>query len=372
MNLLMQCLWLLLWAGSPGSPDTSSLIEQALNEPTKITLDNVKLVDAMAIVTEQTGVAVHMAPEVMALVPQGEATLIQKVDIAHVPLREGLTRLFSPLGMDWQVRGDGVEVVPKEAIACLGRAPTWNELGLLTEISSAPLGIDEAALSRLQPRVQFHVPEVGGTWLTLSTAIRSVGAGAGDEVLTAACDKLGWAWCLSGDRILVTSIEELMRRRLGRPISVRMNNRPLFDVLNAVSFQSGVPVRAEPGAISTLPMNVQRNFSLNVLQQATDQVLDSIAAYTGLGYVVGPEGVLFYRPGLNGDQRRTADSAPTLTAPADPIMGKVVVPLPDGRSMEWLIRASELPDDLRKMREHDIQDMIDALRRKAGQSTQAP
>lgn len=371
MNLLTMALWLTA-AGSPGQSDARTLIEQALNEPTKITLENVKLVDALAIVTEQTGVAVYMAPEVMALVPQGEETLIQKVDIARVPLREGLTRLFAPLGMDWRVRGDGVEAIPKDAIACLGRAPTWNELGLLSEISSASLGLDEAALSRLQPKVQFQVSEVGGTWLTLSTAMRSVGAGAGDEVLTAACNKLGWAWCLSGDRILISSIEGWMRRRLAMPISLRMNNRPLFDVLTAVSVPSGVPIRIEPGTLATLPMNVQRNFSLNVQQQAAEQVLDSIAAYTGLGYVVGPEGVLFYRPGIGPDQRRAADAVPTLTAPADPIMGKVVVPIADGKTVEWLIRASELPEDLRKMRDRDIQEVIDALRRKAGQTTQTP
>jgi len=356
--------------------DTTGLIEQALDEPTKITLETVKLVDAIQAVTEQTGVRIVMSAEVMGLVPQGAETVIQKVDIARVPLREGLTRLFAPLGMDWRVREDGVEVIPKEAIACLGRAPTWGELQLLSELAATSPGLDEAALGRLQSKVQFQVPETGGTWLTLSAAIRSVGAGPGDEVLTAACNKLGWAWCLSGERLLITSIGEHVRRRLQQPVSLRMNNRPLFDVLSAVSGSAGVPVRVEPGTLTTLPINLQRNFSLNVQQQSVEQVLDSIAAYTGLGYMVGPDGVMFYRPELRGGgESRAMEPAAAQTATpssSNPYVGKVVVPLPDGRSMEWLIRASELPEDLRQMREQDIQEVIDALRRKAAQTSQRP
>jgi hypothetical protein len=47
---------------------------------------------------------------------------------------------------------------------------------------------------------------------------------------------------------------------------------------------------------------------------------------------------------------------------ADPYIGKLVVELPDGRSVEWLIKRSELPEDLRQMRERHIAEMIEALR----------
>jgi hypothetical protein len=49
---------------------------------------------------------------------------------------------------------------------------------------------------------------------------------------------------------------------------------------------------------------------------------------------------------------------------ADPYVGKLVVPLDDGKSMEWLIRRSELPEDLQRMRERDLTEMIEALRKK--------
>lgn len=362
---LMQIWTILVAAGGAPFLDTRGLIEQALGEPTKITLENIKLGDAIAVVSEQTGVRIVMAPEVMQLVPQGPDTLIQKVDIAQLPLRDGLTRLFGPLGMTWVVRSDGVEVVPKEAILCLGRAPTWPELETLSELSAIQPGLDPAALAPWQSRVQFQLP-IPDAWRQLSDAIRNVGAGPGDEVFNLACSGLGWGWCLSDRRIVVSPLEKLMLRRLQQPISLRMNNRPLFDVMNAVGAAVNVAVRLEPGALTTLPVQMQRNFSLNVQQQPVEQVLDIIAAYTGLGYWVGPDGVMFYRPEARGGEPKVSESTGTAPAPADPYVAKMVIPVEGGKTVEWLIRRSELPEDLRQMRERDIEAVIEALRRRSG------
>ncbi|MEK7730559.1 MAG: hypothetical protein AAB363_01755, partial [Planctomycetota bacterium] len=213
MMALIHVWMMVVAAGATPFLDTRGLIEQALSEPTKITLENIKLGDAIAEVAEQTGVRIVMAAEVMQLVPQGPDTVIQKVDIAQIPLREGLTRLFGPLGMTWVVRGDGVEVIPKEAILCLGRAPTWPELETLSELTAMEPGLDPAALAKLQARVQFQLP-IPDAWRLLSDAIRNVGAGPGDEVLNVACGGLGWGWCLSDRRIVVSPQEQLMRSRL--------------------------------------------------------------------------------------------------------------------------------------------------------------
>jgi len=359
-------VWMMFVAGG-AAPflDTRGLIEQALAEPTKITLENIKLVDAIAVVAEQTGVRIVMTPDVMQLVPMGPDTLIQKVDIAHLPLSDGLTRLFGPLGMTWVVRGDGVEVIPKEAILCLGRTPTWPELETLSELSEMQPGLDQAALAKLQARVQFQLP-IPNAWGILSDALRNVGAGPGDEVMNVACAGMGWGWCLSDRRIVVSPLEQLMRRRLQQPISLRMNNRPLFDVMKAVGAPVGVAVRMEPGALTSLPVQMQRNFSLNVQQQPVEQVLDTIAAYTGLGYLVAPDGVMFYRPESRGLEPKVAESTGSPPGPADPIMAKMVIPLEGGKSVEWLIRRSELPEDLRQMREQDIEAVIAALRQRGG------
>lgn len=360
--LWLSCLWLAAPALGPAS-DTRALIEQALDEPTTITLDHVPLREAIDQLTKQTGVRIRMAPEVMALVPHGGDTVVRHVAIDGVPLRQGLNELFAPLGMTFVVTDDAVEVVPSEALECLGRAPTWVELDTLAALASSEPGTDPAALSSLRKRVQFRTADQAG-WEALAEAIRAVGAGPGDQTLSIACRRLGWAWCLSGDRIEITSVSDLIRNQLQRPISLRMNSRSLIDVLQEVGDRAYVPVRAEPGALASLPMHIQRNFSLNVANSPVERVLDRIAAYTGLGYLIEPDGVLFYKIREDGGADTAAQATKSVPSfAADPYVGKIVVPLGDGTSVEWHIRLSELPPDLRMKREADLKKAFEALRR---------
>ncbi len=354
-------LW--LTATAPAlQADTRALIEQALDEPATITLEKIKLADAIGLLTRQTGVTIVMPRDVMNLVPHGGQTLIEKVEIANVPLREGLAKLFTPLGMNFVIVENHVEIVPKEALLCLGRAPTWTELDVLAWLSATQPGIDAQSLADLKERVQFQVP-TPEAWKILSEAVRNVGAGAGDEVLTVACAHHGWGWCMSDRWLVIAPFERQIQRQLQQPITIRLNNRSLFDVLAAVGQQVGVPMRAEPGAIASLPVPLQANFYLNVQNEPAELALEKIASATGLGYLISQEGVVFYQPAA-----RTATAAEpqgqARPSSADPYVAKLVIELPEGKSIEWLIRASELPEDLRGRRQRDLDECFDTYRRR--------
>ncbi|MFQ5591436.1 MAG: hypothetical protein ACE5HE_09765 [Phycisphaerae bacterium] len=352
------------------SGGTRYLIESALDEPVRIALSNITLRDALKSITDQSGVRIVMPPEAMALVPFGDATVIERVEIVDIPLREGLGRLFQPLGMTFEVRDDHVEVVPKAGLRCLGRRPTWEELETL---AAEEPGVDADALAGLRSRVQFRVPVRSG-WAMLADAVRDVGAGSADEVLTTACTNLGWAWCVSGKRIVVTSRTGQLSRMLERPISLRMNYTALIDVLQEVGHQAGVSVRIDPGALASLPRNVRQSFILNAENKPADEVLDTIAANTGLGYLIEPDGVLFYSVANVGASSATGVGSQRASGlRADPYVGKVVVPLEDGTTVEWLVRESELDPDLRRRRRSDLDKAFEQLRRQHdGQAPSTP
>ncbi len=351
-------------AVQPAPANVQALIDAALDEPIQpVRIEGVSLHTAIDLLTEQTGVTIRMSPEVMGWVPDGADLPIDHVELANITLREGLARFFGHLGMTFVVRSDHVEVVPKAALRCLGRLPAWEEIVLLGELESMSPGTEPEHLADLRSRMQFHVREPN-TWDRLAEAIRNVGAGAGDEVLTLACDQLGWGWCLSGEHIVITPIAERVRRQLQRPIALRINHRPLFDVMSAVGRGAGVTVRAEPGALASLPMHMRQNFSLNVYGQTAEQALETIAAYTGLGYYLEPDGVRFYAPdgGQVGESAAADTTIQAGTGASDPYVASISVVLDDGRSVRWLIRASELPPDLRDRRAIDIKAAFDALR----------
>lgn len=352
----------LVSVAAAASMDQRALIEQALDEPTTLKMSNINLATLLEKIAEQTGVRIDIPPDSAALIAHGLDTPIENLEIANEPLRTALTQLFAPLGMKTVVRDDRVEIVPHDALRCLGRPPTWEELDLLEQLRGMRPGTDAASRERLRQFVQFQTPQ-RNAWTILSEALGDVGAGFGDDVLTVACRQLGWTWCLSGTKIVITPLQADVHRRLQDLVSLRVNHRPLFDVLQAVGDRVGVDIRVEPGVLASLPVHVQQNFSVNVHQRSAEQVLEEICAYTGLGYLIEPDGVLLYQPGMGGEPR-APDTARPAGAPADdPYVAKMVRTLGDGRSVEWLIRRSELPEDLRDMRRRDIEEMIDALRR---------
>lgn len=389
MGLMMKTTWLALMIGVGAMWDSRGLIEQALNEPAKIQLDNVRLADALKTITQQTGVKVVMTADAMRFAPGGPMTTIQRVQIANIPLKQALIQLFAPLGMEIVVRDDFVEVVPREELLCLGRAPTWEELDLLAKLSALKPGVEAADLEQIHGRVQFQVP-VANAWDQLAGAIRATGAGPGNQVLTVACGKLGWGWCVEGTGIIVADRGRLLRRQLTQPISMRLNSKPLSDVLAALGRAVNVSIRSEPGALAALPTAMQRNFSLNVQNEPAETVLEKIAGYTGLGYLIDTEGVVFYRPGAtpapveapmtamtapqtamlnaSGPSSEGATTGTTGSGPADPYVAKVVIPMEDGRTVEWLIRRSELPEDLKGRRDEDLKKAFEEIRAKTPQT----
>jgi len=166
--------WVIL-AAAPAALDTRALIKQALDEPGKITLENVRLADAVQKISEQTGLKIVMPPEVMNLAPYGGNTVIEKVDIAGTPLREGLRRLLSPLGMTFTVEEDHVRIVPHESLLCLGRPPTWAELDLLSWLGTLQPGLNSDHREELLKRVQCQGQGISVAGLKI--LIESVGAG---------------------------------------------------------------------------------------------------------------------------------------------------------------------------------------------------
>jgi hypothetical protein len=345
-----------VWSLPPTAPQ-QSLMEQALDEPATIELTDVKLTDVFARVTEQTGVVVEMPPEVMALIPHGGETKLKRASIPNVPVRKGLTDLVGPLGMTIEVREDRVVVVPREALLRIGRPATWADLETLQKLARLRPGENGADLDGLMAMLQLQVDVRGGRE-ALASAIRDVGAGPAEEVLSIATRNLGWSWRVDGAHVVIESVERQHRAQLDRSIDLRMNSRPLFDVLSAVGEAAGVPVRVDPGALHALPINVRQNFSVNLSNRTAEQALDAIAAYTGLSYLIDPEGVLFYDPaaGTSSANRPTA-----VEGGADPYVASMEIQLGDGQSIRWLIRASELPPELLERRREDIDRIIRAL-----------
>ncbi len=336
-----------------------TLIEQALDEPVHITLENVRLADAIDQLTQQTGITIRMSSDVMTLVPHGGETVIERVDISNLPLREGLKRLFGPLGMTFVVRERDIDIIPQQAIYNLGRTPMWSELDLLQRLTSLTPGVDDASLDSLKAMVQLRVARPDA-WEVLASVLRGIGPGSGDQVLQIACDQLGWAWWLEDRVVVVGTFDQQIRRQLQTRITLKYNGRPFIDILQGLGQAVGLAIQAEPAALTSLPPHMQQRFSVNVVDETAERVLDRIAAYTGLGYLLTPQGVVFFNPKESAARTQASPQANTMSGG---YAGKIIVPLKDGTTIEWLITFDELPQDLQQRRQHDLAKAFEKLRK---------
>lgn len=379
--MLLNVMMTLTLAAQQPPEDMRKLLETVLDQPAQLSLRDVKLTELIETLDRETGVAVRMSPETMALLPYGPQTTFTQAEFGQVSLRQGLTGLFAGLGMRIEVRRDHVEVVPTQALLGIGRKATWADLDTLAQVSALQPGARDADREGLRSRLQFQVPQPGA-WELLASQMKDVGAGTGDQVLDIACAKLGWSWFPSEANIVVLPVQARFERQLQHIVTVRRRTRPFVQALDEIARQCGLPVHVEPSALAALTPGTRQNFLFGVEGYSAGDALAAIASQARLTYVITEEGVVFYDPangrlaapapqpdsGAPGMTLATAAQGTIQAAPSgdDAIIGMVPMTIAPGQVMHVLIRASDLPPDLREEVLRRKAEAIEALRKAMG------
>lgn len=338
--------------------DMRAIVEQVLDSPVELKLENVPINRAFDVIADSTAVRINMPPDVMALLPYGSDTRVN-VELRNVTLRDGLEQLFAPLGMDFDVTDRGVDVLPGPGLARLGRSAKWSELGTIQWLESTPL-TDGVALELLHQRIQFRVPDPD-PWPMLAGAIKKVGAGSAAELLEVAADSLGWTWYPWDEHIVVLPWAEQAKRQLDRLITVRKTHRPLVEVLQTVGREVGVPVRLAPGAAESLPPEVRSTFTLLAENVTASEALEQIAATSGLSYRIDEGGVVFEQPSAAREQDRTRPGG-AVRRTRDAYVAKITVPDPSGiYQIELLVRESDLSPEVNALRQQMLDEANDVI-----------
>ncbi len=338
--------------------DMRAIVEQVLDSPVELKLENVPINRAFDVIADSTAVRINMPPDVMALLPYGSDTRVN-VELRNVTLRDGLEQLFAPLGMDFDVTDRGVDVFPGPGLARLGRSAKWSELGTIQWLESTPL-TDGVALELLHQRIQFRVPDPD-PWSMLAGAIKKVGAGSAAELLEVAADSLGWTWYPWDEHIVVLPWAEQAKRQLDRLITVRKTHRPLVEVLQTVGREVGVPVRLAPGAAESLPPEVRSTFTLLAENVTASEALEQIAATSGLSYRIDEGGVVFEQPSAARGPDRTRPGG-AVRRTRDAYVAKITVPDPSGiYQIELLVRESDLSPEVNALRQQMLDEANDVI-----------
>jgi hypothetical protein len=366
--------------GQAGS--TSALLNEALDKQVNLVINGV-LPQAMSQIADETGVRIEADPLIWDLLPWGDQTNITAT-IQNKTLRESLRAITQKLGLTFVLRENAVEIQPVPALTRVGRRATLDELELLDLLSSQPFRMDNArptlrqvldavdgqlAKVKKEFAVEIRVPQ-GPIQETLIPVPRNATLA---DALEAIPRSTGMTWYPWAQTVVVLPKGDQIRALLGKKISLNLRGDDVGQVLLDLSRLTGVPFSIEPGAVQRVPPEF-RSVRLVAENAPVQQVLEQLAATTGLGYVVSDKvgtasgvggGVYIWNnspiPSLSG-------AGPEPQPPRSRI--SLLVPLPGGQQM--VLPEADLPEDvqeyLRSVREAEIR----RLREQMNQDRPAP
>jgi hypothetical protein len=338
--------------------DTSALINQELDKLVQLQVDG-PLPQVLKTIEDKTGVPLRPDPQVYDLLPWGEQTNVT-ARIENETLRQALTAITGRLGLTFELGPEAVRIEPMPALARLGRRSTVQELEVLDLLSHTDLSLsnDRVSMQQIVDAVDQKLLELKSPFavefrpgdLLKPTEMVTVPRGSTMAEALESLDKdTDATWYPWGRTILVLPKETQVRNQLLKTINTRFNGEDITQVLQELSQLAGVHFEIEPGAIQRVGPEF-RTVRL-VLDNATvRQALESLAGFTGLGYVIKGGEVYIWN--------QSPDPG-TAAVKSDPAIGTIQL----GNGAQFFLRDHETPPDIRQYLEYKKQQAFEGLRK---------
>jgi len=349
---LALVLGLTVWAD--GLRDlVEAALDQTLKEPIEVAQQPLR--EALAAVEKATGLRFTLVDQAVDWMPYGEQTRIS-LTLKDISVRQGLIRIFDGLGLHMRVDGDRVVIEPAPVLDRLGRRLTVDEVELLQKLAAVPW-------NQLKPgdvAVQFRLPPDADPTKQFEQAMQGESPANAVTQLESATQKLGWSWIPQGKTIAVYSRSEDIQLRLDRPLDLNYQRVPLDELLVDLGKRVDVTVHFEPGALSKV---AARDRLVDFIQRGTTlrQVLELISGRTGLHYDVVEDGIVVYAA-KGGDT--PAAVAASAGGSADPVVAILEVKVDGERTIHYLVRASEMPAELKALRDREMPAVIEVVKKR--------
>lgn len=336
------------------TPDTASLINEALDKQTTIDLNDV-LPNALKKIKDQTGVPLTAEPAVYELLPWGTQTNVQ-AKIENRTLRQALDAVTRKLALTYVVKEETIELQPTAPLRRMSRRATSQELAALDMLASTPANLptDRFTLEKLVAAIDQKLVDAKQPFAIEN---RSADAAASlavfvprnatlSEALESIVKDTNQTWYPWGKSIVVLPKQDQIRLQLeSKTMTRRFDGVDISQVLLDLSRRSGVAFDIQAGAIQNISPEV-RNVRLFLDNATVRQALESIAGFTGLSYSVTESGVNIW------NQQQAA------RGPRDPAIG--IITLDNG--MQVLVPTSQVPPDMREYIQLKTKKELDKIR----------
>ena len=293
-----------------------------------------------------------------------------RVEATEAPVSDVIERILGTVGLRYEVVKGRLNVVGAK-----GKGPAHPEPG------QARAARDQITKQLAKPvTVQFDditfadvvafLTDITGINIVLDDGaegarkkpivVRMANAAASD-VLSAVVGQVNMEYVVSDGAVIISDPATVALKRLKEAMSTRvslsMERQPFAEVLLHLNDLCGANVSLDPDAAAALPKMGQTPVTVTVKDVPAREAYRFLATLLGLKFEVKDGQARFAAGGKH----------PALPPPpADPILGRIVVrDEKTGATTELYIRKSDMPEDLKRLRDARIKDLIKRLREEA-------
>ncbi len=382
-----------LWVGNARADKAQ--LEERLKQDLQFEVQNVTIAEALEQIGQKGGVKIVLSPGAIWKLPEGQDT---RVSVAlQGRLSESLEKMLNNFFLRYAVGSETLTVYPRPELKRIIGRPTAGELKLLKNIYEKKAWL---ALDRGGPSEQFvqRVLEMfaGESVVVLPAeemrnlvfALQNLASKSGSvrdpnnrgtpftlALLLEGVEHAGHTgkiWYIQGpefprqvSEIRIVRSEEFWQAHLDQLLDVSFSNETGESVIGTLAAWGDLTVQFPEGrrpdelVERKVTLEVQNTKLVDVLQRAAAACL----VYQNLNVSTG---TLELRSRPAGATKETAPPAPSEAASGGGYVGKISIPMDGGRYfIEFMLRESDLTDELRQLRQQRIRQVLEDLAKTA-------
>jgi hypothetical protein len=358
-------------------------LQEKLSRDAKIQLNDVTIAQALKKIEETAEVKIILSDEAVWKLPFGEATRLS-VSLSG-PLADSLTEMLNTFFMRYAVSDDEITIYPRAELEHIIGRPSTKQLELLKRIYSMRLTFSRGicmetvvaminegfgGISFLPYDVPVKIYEIlqnivtdeGTLPLTLPLLIEQVGAMEGKP-----------RWYFTGidfpNQVTVIRIvdeEEFREARLDQVVDVSFDERADV-ILQRLAGWAGMELVVSKSEASWLEEVIKVDMQNIKLRQALRNIASTVDGQITLNVarrkIPAPRTQDYNEIQIAGPIRPRKSSAPAKSKSSggagEGYVGKISIPMEGGKYfIEFMLRESDLTEELKKLREEKIKEVI--------------
>jgi hypothetical protein len=388
-----------IWVGDVRADKAQ--LEERLKQDLQFQVENVTIAQALEQIGQKGGVKIVLSPGAVWKLPEGPDTRVSVT--LEGRLSESLGKMLYNFFLRYAVGNEALTIYPRPELKHVIGRPTAADLKLLRNTyenkmwGSISAGTTEAPERFVQSMVRSlagvpvavmppgAVPEIGraiqrmagktappgsahdpnssrGGPLTLALLLEGVGQSS----------SLHQTWYVQGpefprqvSEIRIVRREEFWQAHLDQILDVSFSNEMGESVIGTLAAWGDLTVQFPDGDV---PSGLAQKITLEVQNTKLTDVLDRAASVLGIYKTLNlSTGVVELRlPPPRRPAKETAPQAPSETPSGGGYVGKISIPMDGGRYfIEFMLRESDLTDELRQLRQQRIRQILEDLSKAA-------